>query len=1057
MPWCLGKIVPFQGATSMDTRWIFYLTLLATLGVHASVPADEMSGLRLVPFPKEVRGADGAFSFGRELVFELPEAVSERYAGQLAQELALAGMDTPKPRATTTDRHWFRLSAQPGRPAPAEADFREADRKEQYILAVHPDEIVCTGSDGAGLFYGLQTLRQLIRANCRGEALRCLEIRDWPSLRWRCFQDDMTRGPSSTLDTLQREVALGSGLKMNLFTYYMEHQYAFKKHPLIGPENGSLTPEDLAALVAYAGPLHVDILGNQQSFGHFTHILKHDRYAHLRETPSLLCPVKEESYQLLDDLYSEVCPLLPFPWFNVCCDETWGLGEGPSKEMAGQIGVGGVYVGHIRRVHDLLKEKYGKRMMMWGDIILGHPDKLDLVPKDTILLTWGYGPRESFEHQILPFVQSGYEFFVCPGVSNWSRILPDFGVATTNIYHFVRDGARHGALGMLNTAWEDDGEALNAPKWHGYAWGAECAWNASGTTPEQFNRRVGAVLFGEREDRFGRAIELLAQTHTLPGMQGMNNKRFWENDFIPQRKPTAVVASAERLLSVVEPAIEHLEACRSEARVNRDLLDHFLFGARRMEFIGRRMLDGLDAVQTYAEACSLPAQDALRKVQEVESLVRGNRDAYEKLGCEFERLWLTESKPYALDRVIERYTAAVKWHDDLLARLTTARKAAEAGKPLPPPEEVGVAMPESFARRTRPHRVVQEPLAADAPWADPAASHRLGLTVQAGAADRVELPIEVDVRLPEPLSAQPARAFCEIGNAPPREIPVQINRCQAAANARVALVILPATAAKQEARIQIYLGLPSSAPRLPESVFATGGSERDVWIENDQVRILLGEEGGHVYRWEIKARANRDLTMPGESGWAGFSDIHSHRSLAHKLECLASGPALVRYRVGAPDGLSKTVSLFAGCSWMEVVLDNPVTHYWDFDDPKNFAADGPSPGTYLFSDGNTGPVARQADGVPGQVERADTRWGIKFNDDRIALGLATPEVAAVHHVAPGAGAGGVGIEASPAAGHFITFAGVLESAPAETMDRLCRTLDFRKQPRVVVYALQKRP
>ncbi len=87
------------------------------------------------------------------------------------------------------------------------------------------------------------------------------------------------------------------------------------------------------------------------------YILKHDNYAHLRETGNIVCPVKDESYQLLDDLYSEVCPLLPFPMFNVCCDETFGLGTGPSKELAGKIGVGGVYVEDIRRVHRLLKAR----------------------------------------------------------------------------------------------------------------------------------------------------------------------------------------------------------------------------------------------------------------------------------------------------------------------------------------------------------------------------------------------------------------------------------------------------------------------------------------------------------------------------------------------------------------------------------------------------------------------------------------------------------------------------------------------------------------------------
>ena len=148
---------------------------------------------------------------------------------------------------------------------------------------------------------------------------------------------------------------------------------------------------------------------------------------------------------------------------------------------------------HIRRIHDLLADKYQKRMMMWGDIILQHPDNLDQIPKDTIMLTWGLRRAgRASTNQIVPFARSGYEFFVCPGVSDWSRILPDFGVAMTNIRNFVRDGVKHDALGMLNTDWEDDGEALEGRKWHGDAWGAECAWNASKTSrTEVFNRRAG--------------------------------------------------------------------------------------------------------------------------------------------------------------------------------------------------------------------------------------------------------------------------------------------------------------------------------------------------------------------------------------------------------------------------------------------------------------------------------------------------------------------------------------------------------------------------------------
>jgi len=667
-----------------------HVILAAVLGLLGSyrAAARDASKLRLVPFPRKIELKEGAFALKKGLILEAPAEMAEPLGREIGAELRLAGLSAPEVRATAKGPRYWRLSPEAGK-CPSLGPPRGAT-EEAYALDVRADAVVCASPGAAGLFYGLQTLCQLVRANRVGSAVPCLAVRDSPALRWRCFQDDLTRGPSSRIGTLRREVALGSAMKMNLFTYYMEYQYAFSKHPAIGPKDGSLTPRELKAIVAFAKGRHVDILGNQQSFGHFEDILRHERYAALRETPAILCPVKEESYRLLDDLYGEVAPLLPFPFFNVCCDETHGLGRGPSKALAEKIGVGGVYVRHIRRVHDLLKEKYGKRMMMWGDIILRHPDHLKEVPRDTIMLTWGYHAGRSFEGQIVPFARSGYEFFVCPGVSNWSRILPDFGVATVNIRNFVRDGVKHGAMGMLNTAWEDDGEALNAPKWHGYAWGAECAWTGSATTPEDFNRRIGAVLFGEKGDHFGRAVELLAQTHRLAGMRGMNNRRFWQDDFKPSSSASAVREQAERLLQIVRPAIGHLEACKKEAVVNAELLDYFLFGARRMERIGRRMLDGLAAAEACARARGASPEDAGKLLARAEALVRDNRDAHEALGKEFRRLWLKESKPYALDWTMRRYRAAVKRYDDLAARLAKARQDVKAGKPVPPPEKLGL-------------------------------------------------------------------------------------------------------------------------------------------------------------------------------------------------------------------------------------------------------------------------------------------------------------------------------------------------------------------------------
>ena len=1032
----------------------FSVCLPVVLGWCAAAAADDAAALRLVPFPKVVHLQAGTFDLGRPLVLTVPGQIWPGCAESIVEEFRRAKLPPPKVETVAGGLLCVRL-APAAADLPAIGSLPESKDEDAYALEVRPTSIICGGRQAAGVIRGVQTLRQLIRANRRDDKLPCLAILDWPSLRWRCFQNDMTRGPSATADTLGRQLDLGAELKMNLFTYYMEYQFAFHKHPAIGPKDGSLTVEELKALVERARLQHVGILGNQQSFGHMTAILQHPEYADLRETANVLSPANEKTYQLLDDLYSEVMPALPFPWFNVCCDETQGLGTGPSKQLAAKIGEGGVYAAHVCRIHDLLKAKYGKRMMMWGDIILCHPDKLHLIPRDTILLTWDYEPRPDYEQHILPFARSGYEFFVCPGVWGWNHILPDFAAATVNIRNFVRDGVKHGALGMLNTDWKDDAESLQNCVWHGYAWGAECAWNASTTTPEDFNRRLGAVLIGERGDHYGRAIGLLSQTDTMAGMDGMLSRRYWKNDFLePQAAPRVVRREAEKLLAVVRPAIAHLEACRRDAVYNADFLDEFLFGARRMEQLGQRMLDGLEVLDAYQAALAAPPQDAVTQIARIEALARRSRDANQSLGREYQRLRQRQSKPFALDWVMRRYQRMAQQFDDLLVRLAAARKVAAEGGELPLPAQIGLVTPEQFARCTLPHHMRQTPLAATAAWADPSATHRLGIVVEAGKTARYELPIELDLALPEGLRSRPVRAFW-LRDGAAREIVAQLDRKGRAS--RLTLVIPGPISAGRRAEVHVYLGLNRAASPLPQAVATRDADGAMKWIENDKLRLLLGPEGGHLFRWEVKALGNRDLTLPGDTGFAGFADLGGTRRAApNRIQCIACGPALVRYRCTDAEGLAKDISLFGGASWVESVLSEGTKFYWEYDDPQDFAADGPTPGTYLFSTGKTGPVGRRADNAQAQVYCFPAHWSLKFNPQKLALGLVTPEADVQHGIGPGGGWGGVGIQSPCDAAHFITFGGLLEVDGRLTMTRLDETLDFRHQPVVSQYAVQKR-
>ncbi|MHC4442670.1 MAG: glycoside hydrolase family 20 zincin-like fold domain-containing protein [Planctomycetota bacterium] len=650
--------------------------------------------LRLVPFPKQIKLDPDGMKLAQAMVIRVSDSSAARRAAlNLKQELIKYGgvrAEISVMPASQGKKHWILSMSYLDQPHVEAALTSIPDHQEGYELVISKDLATVGSQAEAGLLWGIQTLRQLIRANMKDNAIPSLQIRDWPSVRYRGFQDDLTRGPSTLLDVLKREISIGSLLKQNFFTYYMEHQFEFEKHPVISPHDGCFRPEELKLLVQYAKMYGMEIIGNQQSFGHFSHILKHGAYRNLRETKNLLDPTNEASYKLLDDMYSAQIPHLESEFFNVCCDETYGLGTGPSKPLADKIGVGGIYARHIQRIHELISDKYGKQMMMWGDIILRHPEHLEKIPKDTVMLSWGYEPHDSFEQAIVPFAQSGYRFFVCPGVSCWNRILPDFRKAIINIQNYVRDGSKFGALGVLNTAWDDDGENFFAPNLHGIAWGAECAWNGSATSIEDFNYRIGSVLFGEPSGSFGKAIELLSKTHYLDGYDGMRSRRFWREALnLEANSHETAIKRARALLEVIDPALEFLSQAQEQARVNADLLDYFIFGAERMRLMASRTIDVLDTTQTYERAvlsASRP-RTAISLLRQVKTKLQKVRSQHEGLKHKYIELWNRENKPYALDRVTQRFDTVLGRYGAVIMKLQQIIKNLQGNEKWTPDKE----------------------------------------------------------------------------------------------------------------------------------------------------------------------------------------------------------------------------------------------------------------------------------------------------------------------------------------------------------------------------------
>jgi hypothetical protein len=568
---------------------------------------------------------------------------------------------------------------------------------EGYVLAVNANEVLVAGKSAAGTFYGLQTLKQLVRGEGAAAFIPGVEIVDWPAMRWRGVSDDISRGPVPTVGYIKRQLRTFAAFKLNMHSFYMEHTFRSDSNPLIGPAGGSLTPDEIRELVAYARRYHIELVPEQQTFGHLHKALKLEKYNELAETPygDVLSPQQEGSYKLVAAWYRELNELFPGKFFHIGADETFELGEGQSREAARTRGVGTIYFEHLNRVREVLKP-YNRRLMFWGDIALNHPDLIDSIPKDMIAMNWDYAPKDDYLPRIKPFKDAGLEEFVCPGVHNWNQIFPNLDASSKNIANFVRDGQMSGALGMMNTSWDDDGESLFEMSWHGIVFGAAASWQNKPVDRNAFDEDFDWAFFRNEGHEFSEALQALGSVNGLLGIRS-SDELFWREPFNSdfQQQARTLKSQVKEMRLVVENADELLLRNEAKARRNRSMVAVMRFAAQRFDHLGRRLQVMEKFSQDYWEAY-LNLGDR-RKVGRLRNywgnIYNSLREMTEELTilkANYRDLWLAENRPYWLDSVLARYDqAALMWLNKSKA-LAEAVRVYNSESTLPDPQAFGL-------------------------------------------------------------------------------------------------------------------------------------------------------------------------------------------------------------------------------------------------------------------------------------------------------------------------------------------------------------------------------
>ena len=687
---------------------ISFLWLCAAAGFsQAQTPAvPACVGLHLVPAVRECT-AVASIPLGKGVIVSAAANADDAFAAKdLEDTIKSIGLDVASAHGARIEL--LRASEPAARSLLKTHDlaFTPAMHDEGYILAPRGDNsLAVIAETSEGIFYGAQSVKQLIRGSSKDAVLLVPTVRDWPAMAHRGLSDDWSRGPLPSMEFLKREIRTLAAYKYNIFSPYFEHTFTYSSTPVAAFPGGAMTPDEARELVEYAAKYHIIVIPEQEAFGHLHHVLKFEQYSPLGETPhgSVLAPGDPGSLPLIASWFADLAKVFPGPYAHIGADETFELGLGRTHDEVKQQGLGKVYLDFLSRIHQTL-EPNQKRLLFWGDIAENQPELVGTLPKDMIAVPWHYDAKPDFTKAIEPFIKAGLETWVAPGVNNWSRVYPNNNEALGNIRAFVRDGQRLGATGMLNTVWNDDGEGIFDENWFGVLFGAAAAWQPGEASEQDFTASFGQAFHRDASGKISEAHQALMAAHALfekAGLDDVQDSYFWVDPLSTKGQEIGAkllpVAGALRLNA--ERALTLLAEARAGAPLdNQEALDAMELGARRMDFIGLKFQFAADCASLYAQAQAI-APDKSRQ-DEVDNLLytigsnngrmQDIRDGYALIGQLFEKAWLRDDRPYWLANNMAHYQVATELWIHRGEQWDAVIDGWDSTHILPPASEVGL-------------------------------------------------------------------------------------------------------------------------------------------------------------------------------------------------------------------------------------------------------------------------------------------------------------------------------------------------------------------------------
>lgn len=639
--------------------YCFYLMLILAL------PSNAQEHNSILPQPQKVTYGKGQLSLkGSAIGFATSPGAEDKFA---AQELAgilskITSSNIPVKQSEAGASIIFERTGKSD-PLPVPGDKSGPDSREAYKIKVTPDNIRITAKSSAGLFYGVQTLRQMIEGTGDKAIIPVVEIEDWPSLIYRGFMMDMSHYQFPKIEEIKKQIDFLALWKTNQYLFYSEATIELEGYPLL-LAGARFTKEQIKEIIEYARIRHIDVIPNMELYGHLHDLFRLEHYSYMSVIPhgGEFIPDDPRVKPLLEDWIGQISKIFPSPFFHIGFDETWSLEFQAKKRNKTPEEL---YMIMLKQTTDIV-EKNGKQAMVWADMLQKYPSIIPDISKKTIAVPWHYDPLDEkrYDQLLSPFAKSEIPMIVQGAIKNWRWVVPSSEVSFRNTDVLIKAGRKYNTVGYITSGWTDDSQVLMRMGYPDMAYGSVSAWQ---------NEPVDQLTFFSKyaKAQYPPAMaEIVAKAHMSLSLAeslirksvGTTIPAFWANPFT-SRAIKMAETNKENLhngrLASEDAQIFLLSALKY--RIDTISLTAMLAGARMLDYIGLKYMYAGEIAGFWNQLNEKPNAADFRLFIGIEtraiyhSRVSDMMDAITEMKELFQKAWLNEYTTYRMGVALGKY------------------------------------------------------------------------------------------------------------------------------------------------------------------------------------------------------------------------------------------------------------------------------------------------------------------------------------------------------------------------------------------------------------------